>query len=267
MDNIRKFKGVRAPEIATESTHVNKTIDIHSSEDQWADVTLSYNHYIRSTQDRDIDGAKGTHYTNHTMRNDIVTSKVAYDKENVYFMVETLDNLTSSSDPAWMRLLIDTDPTGKTSNWEGFEFVVNRVSPSGSESIVEKSKGGWNWERVGTASFTVSGKRLQIAIPRSLLGLENSSDLCFNFKWADNTREDGATDDSGDILDFYSYGDAAPGGRFMFSFMTLIPEKTDTADKDSSGIPGYIWGILAGAVALAAVGTALVVKWIKKRKK
>ena len=50
---------------------------------------------------------------------------------------------------------------------------------------------------------------LQIAVPRSMLGMTGQK-IDFNFKWSDNMQEDG------NILDFYSNGDVAPGGRFMF---------------------------------------------------
>lgn len=52
VDNIRKFKGVSKPEAATADKNVNKTIDINSSQDQWADVALSFDHYTGSTQAR-----------------------------------------------------------------------------------------------------------------------------------------------------------------------------------------------------------------------
>ncbi|MBP3391989.1 MAG: hypothetical protein J6L76_04295 [Clostridia bacterium] len=269
VENIRRYKGVQTPPIATPESNVQQTIDIFASSDEWADVSLAYNHYARSTRERNISGAKGTHYENHTMRNDIITSKVAYDRENLYFMVETLEDLTASSDPAWMRLLLDTDPTGISKNWEGFEYVVNRVSPKDGKAVVERSLGGWKFEQVGTVSFSVSGKRLQIAIPRSLLGLSDTNDLSFNFKWTDNTREDGATEDSGDILDFYQYGDVAPGGRFMFSFMTSLPEPTTPAPDEPApfGLPGYIWGIIAGGIVFVAAAALVCIVLVKKKAK
>lgn len=276
VDNVRKYKGVTKPETATDAY---KTIDIHSKQDQWASISTEFNHYVGSTKERDITGAGGKiRYVNHTMRNDIVTSKVAYDQENVYFMVETKDNLTASSDPAWMRLLIDTDPTGVTPNWEGFEYIFNRTSPTGGTMIVEKSTGGWKFEQVGTASFAVSGKRLQIAVPRSILGLTKEDSLQFNFKWADNTRAEGAKNDSGDILDFYSYGDVAPGGRFMYAFNTegvsyTSPSPTAQPTQDGAsqpkaedGLPGYVWIIVAagGVIVLGFVVTIVIV--LKKEK-
>lgn len=254
VSNVRKYKGVDAPEKATADKNVNKTIDINAADDQWADVLLSFDHYTGSTKERDSKGWGSYKYVSNTMRNDIVTSKVAYDANNIYFMVETLNDISSSSDPAWMRLLIDTDTTGVSSNWEGFEFIINRVSPNGNEAAVERSTGGWNFEQCGTAQFSVNGKRLQISVPRSALGLEKTVD--FNFKWADNTRVDDATEDSGDIMDFYQYGDVAPGGRFAFRFSGAIVDVDDKGTSEKSGCGGSL-GIATATmlIAFAAVVT------------
>ncbi len=269
VDNIRKYKGVSKPEIASADTNANKTVDIHSENDQWADVTLSFNHYSGSTQDRDYDGAKGTHYVNHTMRNDIISSKVAYDADSIYFMVETAGNLTDPTDPAWMRLLIDTDPTGVSDNWEGFEYIINRLSPEDAGAVLERSTGGWNFEKIGNVDYNISGNRLQIAVSRSLLGLKDDTALCFNFKWADNTREDGSGDDSGDILDFYKYGDVAPGGRFMFSFATdgrLLSLTPEGNENPGNGSRTMTWIIAGSALAIIAIGTAIAIIIAKKRR-
>ncbi len=225
VDNIRKFKGVGKNPYSGTDAGVYKTIDIHSSSDQWADVELRYDHYQNNTWDRDSNGWLGMkRMTYSTMRNDFVSFKVAYDDEYVYFLAETADNITSSSGVSWMHLYIDTDPTGISPNWEGFEYVVNRIPLTTPEWAgyckVDSSAGGWKFREVGRAEYTVNGKRMQIAIPRAMLGLEdvNGTMPAFNFKWSDNTVAPGATSDSGNILDFYKYGDVAPGGRFMFTF-------------------------------------------------
>lgn len=272
VDNIRKFKGVGKPEAASADKNVGKTVDINSKEDQWADVKLSFDHYTGSTQERKYPGYSGKVYKYDTMRNDIVTSKVAYDEDYIYFMVETKEDLTSSSDTAWMRLLLDTDPTGVTANWEGFEYIINRTSPTEDEVVIEKSTGGWNFSEAGTAKFSVSGKRLQIAVPRSALGLTDSSALSFNFKWADNTVDPETKKDTGDIMDYYLYGDVAPGGRFMFSFNTegvsydsKPTTAPDGAASSQSGLPAYVWWIVgAGAALVVAMGVVMVVVLKKK---
>lgn len=265
VSNIRKFKGVSKPAIADQSTNVNKTIDINSSVDQWADVTHGYAHYA-GIYSRDARGWERTKYETNTMRNDILLSKVAYDDNNVYFMVETTNDMTTPSDPAWMRLLIDTDPTDISNNWEGFEYIINRTSPTDGNAVVERSTGGWAFEQSGTATFSVSGKRLQIAVPREALGMSVGSDAPeFNFKWADNTRKDGTTEDTGDIMDFYQYGDVAPGGRFMFAFSTVAKEYNPPVVATDNNFSPIIW-ICAAAALVLIIAVVVVIVIISKKK-
>lgn len=205
--NIRRFKGVGKP---TETVGGQK-IDINGADSQWDAVTNEYFHYTGSTRNRDADGWVGLHYENNTMRNDFRSVKVTYDNENVYFRIETVDDITAYTDPAWMRILIDTDSSGKSPNWEGFEYVVNRDSATDSTVTVEKSVGGWAFEETGSASYTVNGNVMQVSVPRSALGL-TGDEVHFNFKLSDNMQADG------DVMDFYQNGDVAPGGRFMFVF-------------------------------------------------
>lgn len=206
--NIRRFKGVGKPM----ETVGGQTININGADSQWDAVTNEYFHYTGSTRDRDADGWVGLHYENNTMRNDFKNVKVTYDNENVYFRIETVDDITSYTDPAWMRILIDTDSSGNSANWEGFEYIVNRSNADESSVTVEKSTGGWTFEETGSASYTVNGNVMQLCVPRSALGLESGDEIHFNFKLSDNMQADG------DIMDFYQNGDVAPGGRFMFAF-------------------------------------------------
>ena len=206
--NIRRFKGVTKPAETSGGT----TIDINGDDSQWDSVKNEYFHYIRSTRKRDADGWVGLHYENDTMRNDFRSVKVTYDSENVYFRIHTANLITPRTDPAWMRILIDTDFTGNSPNWEGFEYIINRNSADKTTLKVEKSSGGWNFEETGTAEYTVSGNIMQLSVPRSALGLSDGDEVHFNFKLSDNMQTDG------DIMDFYQNGDVAPGGRFMFAF-------------------------------------------------
>lgn len=214
---IRQFKGVRSVPEAT----AEKTIDIYAAQDQWNDVGPNYIAYADNVDHRDgygyydansfVEGVGGTqrvHYVNTTGRNDIVNAKVARDTEYLYFMVETAEDLTAATDPSWMQLFLDIGDSEE--NWETFEYIVNRTSP-GEKAILERSTGGWNWETVGQISYSVQGNRLQLQIPKSLLGIESDS-FTINFKWADNTQVDG------DIMDFYANGDVAPLGRFKYQY-------------------------------------------------
>ncbi len=202
---IRKFKGVNAIQTAS----AEKIIDIFANAAQWSDVSPAYYAYVGNTFDRDDIGYGGIHYTDATGRNDITLCKVARDSENVYFLAECADDISPTTDPAWMRLFIGT---GSEKNWEGFDYVINRVS-LGSQAILERSKGGWDWEAVGNVNYSVSGNTLQIEVPKALLGIESDS-FRLNFKWSDNMQNDG------DIMDFYLYGDTAPLGRFTYQFTT-----------------------------------------------
>ena len=85
-----------------------------------------------------------------------------------------------------MLLLIDTD-RNKTTGWEGYDLTVDPRSSS-------------HWK--------VDGNRLELAIEREKF----ADSLDFEFKWVDNLNS------PGDIMDFYTCGDAAPGGRFNYRF-------------------------------------------------
>ncbi len=208
VSNIRRYKGVNEPQAVSGT----QTIDISGDASQWNSVQNEYFHYTGSTRTRDDAGWKGLHYENSTMRNDFKSAKVTYDSENIYLKIETADDITSYTDDAWMRILIDTDSTGAAANWEGFEYIINRDSASENRMTVEKSIGGWNFEIVSESDYTVNGNVMQLSIPRSALGLQNTAQVHFNFKLSDNMQSDG------DIMDFYQNGDVAPGGRFMFVF-------------------------------------------------
>ncbi len=206
--NIRRFKGVTAPM----KTVGGQTIDIYGPDNQWDSVKNEYVHYTGSTKKRDADGWISLHYESDTMRNDFRSVKVTYDSRNIYFRIETVDKITPYTDTAWMRILIDTDSSGTSGNWEGFEHIINRNNANENTLIVERSTGGWNFENTGAAQYTVNGNIMTLAIPRDALGLENGTEVHFNFKLSDNMQTDG------DIMDFYQHGDVAPGGRFMFAF-------------------------------------------------
>lgn len=203
---IRKFKGTRAVPAAS----AEKTINVNGSVSQWDGVGPYYIAYKNNTFDRNSGGYIGTHYENTTGRNDITGAKVARDADNLYFMVECEKNVTPYTDKAWMRLFIDTGSSDK--NWEGFEYVLNRVTPTSSQATLERSTGGWNFSTVGKVSYKVTDNYLVVKIPKSYLGITGDK-FTVNFKWNDNMQNDG------DVMDFYSNGDTAPGGRFMYSYV------------------------------------------------
>jgi len=69
--------------------------------------------------------------------------------------------------------------------------------------------------------YSVKGNVLQLEVPKKALGFDDDT-FDFSFKWSDNMQNDG------DIMDFYTNGDVAPGGRFCFRFQNAINnEKTN----------------------------------------
>ena len=206
IDNVRKFKGMSRQEKASPE----KTVHLPNMED-WADVKPYFAAYKGNTMPRDYRGRYDRYYTDFTGRNDIIGAKVARDSENIYFYVETADKLTPSTDKHWMMLFIDID-RDKTTGWNGYDFVVNRISPTKGQVVVEKNvKGKWMWEEAVKAKFVVKDNRLVFSIPRKALGLSDKQ-LNIEFKWNDNMQ------DEGNIMDFYVSGDTAPGGRFNYVY-------------------------------------------------
>jgi hypothetical protein len=205
--NIRRYKGVQVPVAASPPV----TIDIDGQFDEWAQVQPTFRHHKGSTIHRSHRGYGKTLYQNTSGRNDFVAARVARDTENIYFYIETADPITEPTGPGWMTLLIDID-RDKNTRWEGYDYAVNRTAPIENEATLERNRQGWNWSEVGKVAFRVEGNRMELRIPRALLGLPSNSPLDLEFKWTDNVPA------SGDILDFYLYGDVAPGGRFNYHY-------------------------------------------------
>ena len=222
---VRQYKGCRPIPTPSAAT----TIDITQSDAQWAAVEPYYAAYIGNTDDRDADGYGSLHYTEYSGRNDIIGARVARDDEYVYFYVECSEDITSYTDPLWMLLYLDTDQ--ENTGWESFDYVINKTAPSATQVTLERFTGnGYETEVVGVADYTVSGTHMQVKIPKQMLNL-SGFDFTINFTWTDNVHD---ADDkapngdasyvytrfTGDIMNFYTSGDVAPGARFKYSFIS-----------------------------------------------
>ena len=206
---IRKYKGA---DPLPEASGKLPAMDINGEAGQWDGVAPLYRPYENNVAPRDFEGHGKNHYKNCTGRNDIIEAKVAHDHGNIYFMAKTKNPLTPHTDPDWMRLLIGAGKTADD-NWEGYRYILNRISPTDKKAILEKSNGGWDWSAVGQVSYNIgaNGDMLAVEIPKSMLGI-SGDDFTIDFKWSDNTLA------AGDIMDFYQYGDTAPGGRFNYRY-------------------------------------------------
>ena len=149
---------------------------------------------------------------NNSGRNDLTEAKVACDAKNIYFYIECADTITPSTDPAWMRLFIDVDCSHAT-GWEGYDYVVNRLSPTDGTTLLEACSGNsWIWDRGQLVHYEVQGNKMFVVVPRRYLGLRRGQPVRIQFKWSDNMQQEG------DILDFLTNGDVAPLGRFNYEF-------------------------------------------------
>ncbi len=237
---VRQYKGARP----IPSPSQNVTIDMSAGIDQWAAVEPYYAANIGNTDDRDADGYKCTHYTEYSGRNDIIGAQIARDGENLWFLVECAESITPYTDNLWMNLYIDVD--GENAGWNSFDFVVNKTAPTATTAVLEKFTGdGYASEKVADVAYTVDGRYMTICIPKSALGLAGN-DYTVNFAWTDNvhdvadagtkTGEDYTyTTFSGDILDFYTSGDVAPGGRFKFSFISTAENSGEDSESTETG--------------------------------
>jgi len=206
--NVRRYKGV--PELPKASAP--KTIALAGSFNQWTDVQPEFRDYVGDTQPRHFAGSGGRFYTNNSGRNDLWVMKVARDATNLYFYVKTVKAITPSTGSNWMWLMIDVDQNAAT-GWAGYDFIVNRVADERGKFWLEKNLGGWNWQKVEPVVECIRGSEMQLAIPRTALGLPpGETKTAIDFKWADNLQK------LGDVMDFYFSGDVAPEGRFKYRY-------------------------------------------------
>ncbi len=221
---VRQYKGVDPIPVPSKEA----TIDMSAGYEQWQRVEPYYAAHIGNTDNRDNYGYKGHHYTEYSGRNDIIGAQVARDGDHLWFLVECAADITAYTDPLWMNLYIDADQTND--GWNSFDFVVNKTAPTDQTAVLEKFTDGYTSEKVADVAYTVDGRYMTVKIPKSLLGLEGA-DYTVNFAWTDNVHDVADVGEqvgedyvystfSGDILDFYTSGDVAPGGRFKFSYVS-----------------------------------------------
>ena len=116
------------------------------------------------------------------------------------------------------NILIKTNSSIDSANFDGYDYVINRT-PNGNATTIEKSTGGWNWSQTGNAKIEIKGNKMFVTVPLVSLGL--GSDEPFEFKVADNVCKPSwfdLNDAEKDIMHYYVTGDSAPIGRLNFSY-------------------------------------------------
>ncbi|SDC05637.1 hypothetical protein [Niabella drilacis] len=191
--NIRRYKGTSATSPIFRKDAIRNWND-------WKTVPAAYEDYTGDVIHRSHPGAQtdpAVVYTNTTGRNDLKTVKVVTGKEQLYFYASTVDTLTAASGDNWMTLWLNTDQS-YTSGWYGYDYRV--VAGNQLQRFIDET-----WQTIATVAFTMQGNQLMIAIPYAFIGVPGK-DGFLELKWSDNMQK-------ADPLDWYTNGDAAPGGR------------------------------------------------------
>lgn len=208
IDTVRRFKYSGAVHYEYPKT----TIDIDDESLQgWSTVKANYVDFAGDAMERSSwNAASSRLYTDTSNRNDITSVSIAHDDDNLYIKIVAVDPITSynGTDLNWMNVFLSTGEDAKS--FGGFEYVVNRT-PGDGTTTVERSRGGYDFQSVGTARYAVNGNVMQLSIPLASLGLDADA-VTIQFKVADHvTRYD-------DIMDYYVSGDCAPIGRLGYQY-------------------------------------------------
>lgn len=208
IQRIREYKFCSIDGFLAET--VRKTIDINGALTQWEDVNAVYRRVGTDDGSRNsYGGAKTVKYENDAVRNNILEVRVTNDAENLYFLITTEEDVNIAHDANWMNLFIGCGRPAMDKGWEGYEFAINRVRANG-KADVELLNADYTGTKIGEASYTVSGKTVQICVPRALLGLEGIND--FYFKVADEVNE------PAEIMNYYASGRSLPMGRLSYLY-------------------------------------------------
>lgn len=203
--HLRKYKGMKKQEESSPA----KSIVMDGVFAEWNDIQPVFKDFEGELKNRSSVGApKGTHYTNTTARNDIVESRVAYDKQYLYFYVKAANDITSWGGRNWMLLYIDVDRSKKT-GWEGYDFCVNMEVKSKTITTLKRSVGE-EWETVGECHYRLAANEMEIAIPLEYLKLTDRPNIYFH--WADHSQK------LNDINEFFVNGESAPERRYNYHY-------------------------------------------------
>ncbi|GAB3897255.1 glycoside hydrolase family 71/99 protein [Spirosoma agri] len=204
--NIRRFKGIPAPEQATPA----RTISIDGKFDEWNQVKPAFFDPADDVLHRNWPRADNKiNYLNKTGRNDITSCRVTYDKTNAFFYVKTAQKISAATDKNWMLLFVDADQSIKT-GWAGYDYLITHTY-KGNKSTVNR----WNgkaWTPVATGTFRYTNNELELSVPLSALK-QTAGKVKIDFHWADNIQQ------LNNITEFFTNGDSAPDRRFNYSYV------------------------------------------------
>ena len=191
---------------------IEKTVDISADAAQWNGVETVYQTPMTTNIARNsTDPSRTITYTEAAARNNIQVAKVAHDADNFYFYIQCENDITAyDGSDSWMDLFIGTGTVSRK-GWEGYEYVINRSGVANGVTRVLRLDENGNGTDVGAAAYTVQGNVMQIAVPRSVIGMDGGSDTLY-FKVAD------CVSDPLDIMTYYTSGKSLPMGRLSYRY-------------------------------------------------
>jgi hypothetical protein len=205
--NIRRYKGVQEKQ---PEPNTPKKIDIQGSLTQWNDVKYIVRNTDHKFIARDAFGGSNTvRYSQAAPVNKLVEIRVIHDNDHIYLYLKGKGSFNDyDGNDNWMNIFVGT---GKPSlkGWEGYEYVIGRKIGN-NEVTIEKLEDGFKTSLVAKGKFSKANDVIQLSIPRSAVGLDNS--LEFYFKGAM-----GVTNYM-DIMDYYKSGSAMPMGRLSYMY-------------------------------------------------
>ncbi len=206
---IRQFKYNPAEGMIADT--VRKTVDVNGAATQWDDVNAVYRRVGKDDGTRNsVGGAPTMKYTQEAVRNNITEVKVTNDTENLYFYIKCESDIVTADEANWMNLFIGLGTSPAVKGWESYDFAINRTR-NGSAAAIETLNPDYTGTVLeATATYTVQGNVMQIAIPRAALGLDQGGD--FYFKVADGVA------DPAEIMDYYATGRSLPMGRLSYLY-------------------------------------------------
>jgi hypothetical protein len=201
---VRRFKGVNRPD----SPSAQKTIKINQDFTQWHGVAPFYldDLFDNPTRNHSRYGNRGGRLTEYSQKNDLAVMQVARDATQVYFYARARAPWVKGNEFNW--LLINTDNNYYT-GWLGFDYVVD----VGTGELKSSNGLPGQWQYRARVTVVNSGNNeLHFGIPYQLLGITGSA-MTLQFKWlsADHLY-------TNDPLNYIDKGDAAPNGRFTYTY-------------------------------------------------
>ena len=211
MRNIRKYSTEKNDAVIDIKSP--SSFGMYLTDEKWSDYGMTYLDFTGDAVSRNFRAASSAYpkYEDYSNRNDISKVKVLNDSKNLYFLVETVEDIIYSENGLnWMNIMIDTDD--ENVGFEGYDYIINRFPSKNGKTSLEKASGnGYQFEYVNSLNYRIAGNRMVVQIPISALKLKNN-DFSIRFKVADNVTN------PEDIMSYYSYGDSAPIGRLNYEY-------------------------------------------------